>query len=63
MIGAPVAGVTVAIRVEGLTPLITPVIVFSSFAAMAATAINERPRIALKAAVLIRAVIIGLRSG
>src|ERR1700730_1198606 len=42
-IGEPLAGVTVAIRVVGLTPLITPVIVFSSPAAPATAAIKNRP--------------------
>jgi len=42
-IGGPLAGVKVAIRVVGLTPLITPVIVFSSPAAQATAAIKNRP--------------------
>ena len=41
-IGGPLAGVTVAIRVAGLIPLITPVIVFSSPAAQATAAIKNR---------------------
>ena len=51
-IGGPLAGVTVAIRVVGLTLLITPVIVFSSFAAQATAAINSRPTAAPVATVL-----------
>jgi hypothetical protein len=42
-IGGPLAGVTVAIRVVGLTPLITPVMVLSSAAAQATAAIKNRP--------------------
>jgi hypothetical protein len=44
-IGGPLFGVTVAIRVAGLTLLITPVIVFSSPAARATAAIKSRPAI------------------
>jgi hypothetical protein len=42
-IGGRLAGVTVAIRVVGLTLLITPVIVFSSPAAEATVAIRNKP--------------------
>src|SRR5262245_3424440 len=42
-IGAPLAGVTVAIRITGSTLLMTPVIVVSPPSAQAIAAINNRP--------------------
>jgi hypothetical protein len=51
-IGGPLGGVTVAIRVVGLTPLITPVIIFSSPAARETAAIKNRPTTASAATVL-----------
>ena len=51
-IAGPLAGVTVAIHVVGLTPLITPVIVFSSLAAQTTAAIKNRPTAAPVATVL-----------
>ena len=54
VIGGPLAGVTVAIRLAGSTLLITPVIVFSSPSAQAAAAaaIKNRPTRASVVAVL-----------
>ena len=52
VIGGPLAGVTVAIRVVGFTLLITPVIVFSSPSAQAAAAIKNRPTTASVVTVL-----------
>jgi hypothetical protein len=51
-IAGPLAGVTVAIRVAGLSLLITPVIVFSSPAARAPAAIKNRPTTTNAATVL-----------
>jgi hypothetical protein len=51
-IAGPLAGVTVAIRVAGSTLVITPVIVFSSPAARAITAIRSSATITVAVTVL-----------
>jgi len=51
-IGGPLAGVRVAIRVVGLTPLITPVTVFSSPSAHATAVIKHNPTATAAARVL-----------
>jgi len=57
-IGGPLAGVSVAIRVVGLTPLITPVIVFSSPAARTTATVKNRPTAAPAATLLFVLIIV-----
>ena len=57
-IGGPLAGVKVAIRVVELTPLITPVIDFSSTAAHATAEITNRRTAATAATVFLVLIIV-----
>jgi len=57
-IGAPLAGVTVAMRVAGLTQLITPVIVISTPPAQATAPINNRPIVVRAATALFTFIIL-----